>query len=414
VPVDRRDIGVGSWESLQRRIDAEDGFDLVIGNPPFLAQLRTETKFDAGDIASLSERFGDLVHRYVDPAILFLFLATQLVGPDGSVCMIQPVSSLAVADGSRTRRAILDRAGFELVWIANERVFDAAVDVCAVGLVPSLQPDRCVLYTGRDFSEGPAVRVPTPEDVSWSSLLARAACVPEIMLQVGGTLTDVVDATADFRDQYYGLAGHVVDRESDDDPAFPPLVTSGLIDPMQSLWGRKRTKFNKEWFESPCVDLGSLDGSMRAWATSRLVPKHLVATQTKVIECVVEEEGRLLPSVPVLTVTAKDSSVETLWKAAAVLLAPPIVALCLERHLGAALGADAIKLSARQLLELPIPVDEERWSTAAALLAQAEVGNMSDAIEAAAMEMCRAYAVPEPEALVDWWQGRMKGGKNAA
>ena len=413
VSADRRGDGRASWESYRSSIGAPDGFDLVVGNPPFLAQLRAETKFGADEVSLLSDRFGDLVHRYVDPAVLFLYLSLELVSDEGTVCMIQPVSSLAVADAGRTRKALVERAGFEFVWVANERVFDAAVDVCAVALGPSVQSARCVLFVGRDFASQLDVGAPDSGDDTWSSFLARAAGVPEVELVTGGVLADLVDATADFRDQYYGLVGHVVDRDAPDVLGFPPLITSGLIDPLRSLWGERRTKFNKEWFDSPCVEIAALEPAMRAWAQSRLVPKVLVATQTRVIECVVDGTGSVLPSVPVLTVTARDATVESLWMAAAVLLAPPVVALCLERHLGAALGADAIKLSAKQLLAIPTPADHEHWSAAASILSAAGEADVAHAINAAAVEMCLAYRVSDYEMLLRWWAARVKGGRNA-
>jgi hypothetical protein len=410
VALDQRGRSINSWESLLSDIGAPTGFDLVIGNPPFLGQLRSETKFGPKDMELLAERFGDIAHRYVDPAVLFLFLSTQLVHARGLVCMVQPISSLAVADAARCRKAILRTTNFRFVWVAKERVFDAAVDVCAIAIGPSEQKEYCSLFVGREFEPIGTVRV--PDGTTWSPFLARASGVPELNIEIGLTLESIADATADFRDQYYGLVGNVMNRTDSNDRNFPPLITSGLIDLLTNRWGTARTKFNREWFESPCVDVEGLSEPLRAWAKSRLVPKILVATQTKVIEFIVDLDGVTLPSVPVLTLTSKGDSTTDLWKIAAVLLAPPLVALSLDRHLGAGLGSNAIKLSAKQILDLPLPFREEHWTNAAEILRESGDRISTETIYRAGEEMCSAYGMAEYNELLSWWRARLKGGKH--
>jgi hypothetical protein len=100
---------------------------------------------------------------------------------------------------------------------------------------------------------------------------------------------------------------------------------------------------------------------------------------------------------------------ERLWHAAAVLLAPPVSAWALGRHAGAALSADAIKLSARQVLGIPLPSDDRAWDEGAACLA-ALVGTPDPAGHRGALAafgavMNRAYGAG-PEVLA-WWIDRL-------
>ena len=172
--------------------------------------------------------------------------------------------------------------------------------------------------------------------------MARARGVPDRRWATAGTLLDIATASADFRDEYYGLIDAVIDDPSG---ALPRLITSGLIDPAELLWGRRATTFNRVRREFPRVQLDLLSDALRMWAARRMVPKVLVATQTKVLEAIVDEDGSLLPSVPVITIEAP---VDDLWRIAALLVSPPIAAIAATRHLGAALSADALKLSARR------------------------------------------------------------------
>ena len=59
--------------------------------------------------------------------------------------------------------------------------------------------------------------------------------------------------TADFRDQYYGLAPFVSD---DHDGAA--LVTCGLIDVGRSAWGERPARFARARYEAPRVDVAAL------------------------------------------------------------------------------------------------------------------------------------------------------------
>jgi len=61
----------------------EGSFDVVIGNPPFLAQLQRRSATDRPTAAARLERFGKVAKGYVDTAVLFLALAHRLARPRG-------------------------------------------------------------------------------------------------------------------------------------------------------------------------------------------------------------------------------------------------------------------------------------------------------------------------------------------
>ena len=70
-----------------------DGFGAVVGNPPFLGQLRSGTAFDADRRQALRDRFPGMVGAYTDAAWLFLALGMDLLAPGGRMSLIQPPSS---------------------------------------------------------------------------------------------------------------------------------------------------------------------------------------------------------------------------------------------------------------------------------------------------------------------------------
>jgi hypothetical protein len=151
------------------------------------------------------------------------------------------------------------------------------------------------------------------------------------------------------------------------------------------------------------------DPRLARWAERVLVPKVLVATQTRVVEVVVDEDGSVWPSVPVVAVaTPRDR----LWEVAAAIASPPISVLGLRRHAGAALSGDAIKMSAKQVLDLPLPADLAAWRKgathlrAASLAATLGDGELwRDELRAFGAVMCGAYDASEE--VLAWWLARL-------
>ena len=168
-------------------------------------------------------------------------------------------------------------------------------------------------------------------------------------------------------------------------------MTCGLIDVGRSAWGERPARFARQIFQAPRVARSQLPLALASWADTRLVPKVLVATQTPVIEAAVDALGEWLPSVPVLTVVPR--APDDVWRIGAVLSAPAASAWAASTYLGAALSPKAIKLSASQLLTLPVP--RRSWDDAAAAL---EAGD----VDTCARLMDVAYGTD----LYHWWSSR--------
>jgi len=389
---------------------APRGFDLVIGNPPFLAAVRSRTAGGAGRRAELAARFGSAVSALTDTASLFFLLAVRAAAPGGTVCLIEPLSFLAARDSDGVRADVLALGSLVGLWDAQAPVFDADVAVCAPVLIRDAAPGPVALWTGRAMDTVGQAPAPEPAGAPWSPLLAAARGIPAPALTTAGAVGDVAVCAGDFRDQYYGLVGAVVDEEPSGagEAAGPRLVTSGTIDPGRLLWGRRPTRFARTSFQRPRVVLGRLDGPTGAWAARRLVPKVLVAGQTRVLEAVADAEGALLPSVPVITVAAPADRVDHLG---ALLVSPPVTALAALRHIGAGLGSDALRLRAADVAALPLPGLDGPWDEAAAAFRAAQetddpaVGRTH--LLASAAAMCAAYGIARPASLLAWWQERL-------
>ena len=387
--------------------------DRVVGNPPFLNQLRTGSSHGQTRRADLRTRWGDLVTAYTDDAWLFIAAGIEALLPGGCLAMVQPTSVLSAGHGRAVREHVHEQGRVSGLWLAREQVFDAAVDVCGVVIetkpqAPSPQPRHAVKRrVGASFTAATALRkMLGPDD--WGSAASELFGVPQVRFSSGGEqLRELVVATAGFRDQFYGLAPHVAEAAGPPTLDRPKLVTVGMIDVMRLAWGERVFKFAKQPYERPVLDRDSLhadDPKLGEWVAARLRPKLLVATQTKVVECWVDVEGHTVPATPVVSVEPRDlTDVQTLWRVAAALTAPAVSAYWMARKFGSGMSRNSMRISATDIESLPLPKDHNAWDQASELLQNASSNPAVLADFAAAIG--EAYGIGDPT-LVAWWMGR--------
>ena len=378
IDVDALDnVGDGRIRLIQEDALARDWgaerFDIVVGNPPFLSQMATDTTRGG------SSRHGG--GPYADAAFEFLALAVQLADPDrGHIALVLPQSILAARHGEPVRHSVAELADLRWSWWEpQQQHFDANVNVCALGL------------------RRPATGATTP--TSWTRVVTDRLGVPALdprSLRTAGTLGHRAELNANFRDEYYALVPAV-----GDDADGPPLVTSGLIDPGRCLWGQRPVRFAKQSFEHPRVDLSRLTGRFPAWAVRKLVPKVLVANQTRIIEAVADPAGAWLPGVPVSTVTPTDSNV-SVAELAAVLTSPVASVLAWQEGGGTGLSTTSVRIGPALLAATPWPAGD--LSAAVEALGGGDIVGCGRAV-------CAAYGL-EPETaagLLNWWAERLPG-----
>ena len=226
----------------------------------------------------------------------------------------------------------------------------------------------------------------------WTGIVTRAMGIPDKPpVAAVGCVGDHAAITANFRDEYYGLIPAVGDH-----PFGPRFVTSGAIDPNRCRWGERPVTFNRRRFERPRVDVTRLDERMRRWARRMAVPKLLIANQTRVLECVADRRGTMLPAVPVLTARPITSGDAELSALAAVLSSPLASAWLWHAAAGTGLSARTVRL--RPALVAAVPWPERALEPA---IAAYDAGDLTGS----AIAVHRAYGIAEGdgERLLRWW-----------
>ncbi|MBL9032128.1 MAG: Eco57I restriction-modification methylase domain-containing protein [Phycisphaerae bacterium] len=410
------------------------GFDVVLGNPPFLSQLSRATTAERGLANLIAARHGR--GGYADLSAVFLLDAERLARPGGRVAMVLPRSFLAARDAGWVRERLLKAARLETLWIADGHAFTAAsVYACAPTLrrlatdpAHTATPDaRRIAVEVTRAAKGERRRSVVEVETrvlaeSWAAL--AAGDVPIVEVKPLATIEAHATAAADFRDEYYGLVGFVVDgdHQRGEDPAmereFPRLITAGLIEPAACLWGQDSTRLHKSAWRAPRLDRRRMEaeGTLGCWLGARLVPKVLVATQTRVIEAVVDERGEWAPTTPVVSVMPREPA--RLWHVAAAVSSPVACAVAARLYGGTGLTPGVIKVSARQLLSLPTPCVGRAWDEGA-IAFRAASSARSEAARLAALRrmgeaMVEASGVANSGGMLEWWWGRLTAARSGS
>lgn len=416
----------GPVAALQTHGDSPSSFDLVIGNPPFLSRLESATALGPARVEAIRARHPGALARYADAACAFALDARSALAPGGVLAFVMPQSFLSAAEAGPTRARLLDEARLAALWTCPERLFrDAEVTVCAMCLVAGNPGARGPI--ARAFGKGfdslaPWCAPPPSREASWAPVLADAAGVPDASacIRHDETLAAVATATADFRDQYYGLDGAIVEHARPSRRIRPMLVTTRHIDLARCAWGEEPVRVLGARWTHPCVEAARLDADakMSRWMRARLVPKVVVATQTRILEAAVDARGEWLPLVPLISVMPRvepedgDDGACALWRMAAAIASPVAVALAARNLLGSAMSPGALRLSAKQVLALPLPIVRSAWESSARELRCAHDARSEPERAAAlvrfARQSCAAHGLHDgaAEPILCFWLSR--------
>ncbi|MCH2140015.1 MAG: SAM-dependent methyltransferase [Phycisphaerales bacterium] len=382
--------------------------DIVLGNPPFGTPLKSQSAESTRKRAACHTDVR--LPPYADQASIFLLLSAHALRENGRLGMVQPLSFLAARDTQTIRSAILESTQLDYVWSTDAFIFDAQVHACAIGLRRDGEPAPIQRFR----SIPPRACTPCQNYLNegWAILAAPAFDIPDLPEHSSHLkLGQIADATADFRDQYYGLKNALEECPGEIPLQAAPVVTTGLIDPACCYWSRRSAQLLKKRWHKPIVQLDRLDEAMRNWAKMRLVPKILLPTQTRVLEPCLDLNGHWLPSVPLITVTTQD--IDILPRIASLLASPFAALIAIQRHLGLARNPDAIKLAARDVLDLPIPADEQQWIKAGQCFIEAQDAATSTdrdhALEQSASYVHSAFKIDDAisQDLIAWWRQRL-------
>ncbi len=133
-------INAFDWQDAFREVLKEHGFAVVIGNPPYGAELHKN------ELLYLQGQFRDQA-KTLDTYELFLLKARSLLGPDGRLSMIIPASWLTGDQFALSRRALLSQMSPLVAYAMPFDVFrDAYIDTAIVVIAGRGASESCLVH----------------------------------------------------------------------------------------------------------------------------------------------------------------------------------------------------------------------------------------------------------------------------
>jgi hypothetical protein len=329
---------------------AAPGFDLVVGNPPYLDSAWLCAQRPRWR-AWLKARFARTAQGNWDLYCPFVERALALTRPGGALSLIVP-SAVAAADYAAGVRSLLaeDSALLRVVPLAEQRLFPRAVYpiyfLCRRGPPAEGSVDQAGTRLSRaayatTWPLGPAARAVA------AGLDACGDGLP--LLQSPGLA--VVRGAATVAEAY-----RLIDAVQEDPRPGPSrlrLVNSGTIDPHVSLWGTRRMRYLGRTYQFPVVEREAWAGVAPRRARDTLAPKVVVAGNTRRLEAVADPEGGLLAAKSTTLVLPADG-VDPYYVAG--LLNSRLASFLYRlRFGGLALSGGYLRVGPPQLRQLPMP-----------------------------------------------------------
>ncbi len=415
--------GMGNNPTKRWKLPLGD-FSHVIGNPPFINRIRAASSGGNNSLSLLTQETRHLIQAapYTDISAIFLNLAADIVTDRGWIVMVQPVSFLAARDSEAIRASLLSQTQLRAAIFDHSKSFSAVVDTVTLVFYkgpPSTYHTVTIKAISKTGTIRKVVTTLSVESRSLSQLAAIASAVPlPIDLHLDHTsdrrsIEELAFSTADFRDQFYYIKANVTEElaHGSQDNESLKVITVGSIEPSKVLWGENYVLIGGKKYLRPVLSKkGSDNPKVLEWLVKRSRAKVLVATQSEVIESVVDLSAQLIGSVPVISVTPKRQ--DDIFAIQSMLSSSALSAVAIGRHIGSGLSHKALKLSASQIAALPLPSNQRPWQKAAeihSIIVEqgiTKVDELLEMLKEADTYMQQAYALDSQE-LHAWWFSRV-------
>lgn len=303
-----------------------EGFDVVVGNPPFANAIEEELNQAMKPMKRKRRRlFGELAGT-ADAAYYFVALADRIARPNGAIGMVTPRAFLSAPAARRLRERLLLTRPPAVIYAPPNPFLFAGANVFVAALVLRKGSQCVASREKRDDRQEPPMRpIVLDGDNWWAPLTAVRSDIGEgnAGLPAGGAgrllfrLGERFDVFASMTTSMaYELALYLVDEQGmlvDVQDQTMRLVTTGLIEPGECRWGRQVCRYLGKRYRRPVVPLrGDLPRVLHCRLEKVRRPKLLVAGLCARLEAFLDGAGSYCGAVSTWTIVHPENDVAAL------------------------------------------------------------------------------------------------------
>lgn len=336
---------------------ADGGFDIVIGNPPY---IDSEEMVRSGQQLArdyLSTAF-QCTRGNWDVYIAFFERGLSLLRNDGELCYISPDKWLGRPFGTELRRHL--QSGIEFICEVGRNVFEVAkVDAVLTKVVKAGKPDLAILrLEGDDVQEIRSVSKLTispgdPLDDLFSPFFDLIKKVEE----ANGTLQAIAECesacatsdTYDLKPLILELASPMHMR-----PQYYKVANTGTLGRFLFKWGERPMTYLREKYMFPVVSRETFEHHLGASYVRRAAAKKIIIKGLTLLEGALDLDAEFVPGKSTLVITHED---DTVLKAVSALINSKLVSLFVKEKNRSSSYNQGVAFNKAMLNSIPVPAE---------------------------------------------------------
>jgi hypothetical protein len=282
------------WNSQFPKIFEVGGFDVVVGNPPYVdSELMVKSNPEERNF--ISKNFASAQGNW-DLFVPFYQKAFDILKPGGICSMIVPNKILIANYASKLREYLLQNGSLlSVVDVSAKGIFD--VDVYPVIVTTGKGIGQDLVQVFGDLLEEPSLRTLEPSESNWGLLLtSNDSLKSNSPMCKFDSLFDVFPAAS--VSEAYELKELIQENEH---TLVRKIVNTGTIDPLFHDWGLFPMTYIKGRYLYP-VAPASISSGAKVWHHQ---DKVIVAGMSQTIEAVFSHGDELFPAKSTVVITAK-------------------------------------------------------------------------------------------------------------
>ena len=297
--------------------EVKDGFDIVIGNPPYV-DSETMTKDNPEFRKYLKSKFQSAEGNW-DLFVVFTEMGLKLCKRYGSLAFIVPNKIISAKYTYSLRTIICNLSPREIIDYSYVNVFKEA-DVYPVVILISnqethkYQVSSKVMYNLEEIKTINLINsIQFTSDIFWDKYFFNPDVVNLIIKitsndKLISKFPNILGA-ATVNEAYQVKE---VIKELEKEKKYFKFINTGTIDPYKSLWGLKQTQYIKGNYHKPIITKTDLDEINRTRTKQSSSPKIIIAGMALRIEAFYDEYGSYYAGKSTTIILGESQSLKTL------------------------------------------------------------------------------------------------------